>query len=78
MFSWFRKLHSGAAPHPGERWALPERNDPWGGSRYPPSIILDVKDGWVRYCVGGFKDGPFRDERMEQSKFMSIYHRVES
>jgi hypothetical protein len=54
-------------PKPGEVWALGD------GSPWPVvgrgATILDVKDGWVRYSLGGRHS----DERMEQRYFVKIY-----
>ena len=60
-------------PKPGERWTLKVVTDPWGGS---PSItveILDVKDGWVRYSMGG----SMSDLRMKMSDFVGCYEAAE-
>lgn len=54
----------------GEEWALEQNNDPWGGKEYPPVKIIDVRDGWVRYDMGG---SIFRDERKTIGDFVALY-----
>lgn len=57
-------------PKPGEEWNTNPINDPWGGKKYPPVKILEVKGGWVRYS----ENETFSDERMEIDRFTAIYH----
>lgn len=63
----------GSGPQPGERWALHIDDGPWGAKKYPPVLILDVKDGWVRYQMSA---SMFSDERKRESDFVSMYKRV--
>jgi hypothetical protein len=75
MFKW---LFGTVKPKPelpkvGSLWGLANRNgDPFPSKKYPPSVILDVKDGWVRYRIGSV----FNDERMELSSFLYVYRKV--
>jgi len=60
--------------HPGQKWIFsPNDNSPWppAAGRYLSVTILDVKEGWVRYDMGG----AFRDERMKINSFVIIYRR---
>ena len=55
----------------GQRWILClSTSDPWGMKPYRPVMILDVRDGWVRYDMG---PGPFRDERKTVVEFVGMY-----
>ncbi len=52
-------------PKIGEKWILGKMtDDPWE-RRYPPVVILDVRDGWVRYSLF--------DSRCSIRQFMSMY-----
>jgi hypothetical protein len=63
---FFKKRH----PKVNEKWVLSDdRNDPFIPKTYPPVIILEVKDGWVRYDMQGL----FRDQRMEIKSFIRIF-----
>ena len=67
----------GSDPKPGEIWDFnrqPEQ-DPWGGKKEKyQAVIIDVKDGWVRY---GFVGSEFyNDERMKLSIFKFCYRRT--
>lgn len=56
--------------NPGERWILNiHSNDPFEEKPSSPVKILDVRNGWVRYDMGGI----FRDERMEINSFVRMY-----
>lgn len=46
---------------------------PWEQKPYRPVMILDVRDGWVRYDMGS---EPFRDERKTIDEFVCMYRRV--
>lgn len=76
MLEIFRKLFKKAEvkkPIPGETWCLSMQfNGPWPLRGDNTGVcILDVKEGWVRYKVGG--GVIFNDERMEVDKFTKIY-----
>ena len=60
-------------PKAGESWQLPSEATPWGPKTYSPVKILDVRDGWVRYDMGGV----FRDERMKLDAFMQYYRKYQ-
>ena len=51
----------------GSLWTL-NTGDPFP-SKYEPSRVLDVKDGWVRYYLGSV----FPDERRTVESFLQIY-----
>jgi len=74
MFNWFKKVEKEVEkevvkePEVGERWVFND-DDPWGGKKFPPVKILDVKDGWVRYYIGHY----YSDERREMDSFLYIY-----
>ena len=55
----------------GSKWG-PINESPWPKPNSSVTI-LDVKDGWVRYDMGGV----FRDERMGEDIFLMIYKEVE-
>jgi len=55
----------------GSKW-VPINKSPWS-KPFSSVTILDVKDGWVRYDMGGV----FRDERMGEDIFLMIYKEVE-
>lgn len=56
-------------PRPGERWAFMDKQDgPWPSKEYAPVVILEVRDGWVRYEMSGFKD-----QRMKLDLFERMY-----
>ena len=56
-------------PIKGEKWGRKD-GSPWPRSDRPVVTILDVKDGWVRYDMGGTI---FKDERMVMSSFLYCY-----
>ena len=35
---------------PGELWATGKKQDPWTTHYGITVVILDVQDGWVKYC----------------------------
>lgn len=74
MFSWFKikKSEDGGALAIGQKWRLkPEADNPWA-KRYDPVIIVDIKDGWVKYDMNYFKG-----ETDKISAFLRMYERVE-
>jgi hypothetical protein len=57
----------------GQKWVLSESDgSPWPREKYAPVTILDAKDGWVRYSMGGL----FKDQRMPESTFRDMYRRA--
>jgi len=52
----------------GSLWVLKAKGDPFP-SKYPPSQVLDVKDGWVRYYLSEY----FPDERCKVDLFLAVY-----
>jgi hypothetical protein len=80
MFEFLRDLFSpivsSPSPQPkvSEKWSLKQTDgDPWSRKKYDPVTIIDVKDGWVKYSMGG---SFFDDERMEIKTFVKIYEKV--
>jgi len=84
MFTYFKKLlckigqkaNMTILPNinPGEQWSLHIKSgDPWIQKSYRPVVILDVKNGWVRYDMGA---EPFRDERKTIADFVGMYKLV--
>lgn len=77
IIQWIKKIFGRKSsperlPKPGETWWL-DRSDqsPWESTMEPaPVKILDQREGWVRYSMGGLT---FRDERMRVSSFIKIY-----
>ena len=60
-------------PAAGETWRLYiDDGSPWP-VRGVTASILDVKDGWVRYSMGGW----FNDERLKLSEFLHCYRKVD-
>lgn len=51
----------------GQRWAIPMEG-PWGGF-HSPVVVLDVKDGWVRYSI----PPSFPDNRRTEGDFRELY-----
>jgi len=65
-------ISEGGLIEKGQRWILRDGNDgPWPRER-PTVEILDVKEGWIRYSIGGV----FTDERLIESSFRGCYRRV--
>jgi len=62
------------APKVGDKWVFTDSDSPWPAKQYIPATILDCRDGWVRYDMGG---SLFRDERMELKDFVRMYRRVD-
>ena len=60
-------------PKPGERWAFMDKQGPWPSKEFTPVVILDVRDGWVRYDMSIFKD-----QRMELDLFARMYRPVDA
>lgn len=60
-------------PKPGERWAFQGKQGPWPNKEHRPVVILDVRDGWVRYDMEVFKD-----QRMELDLFARMYRPVDA
>ena len=61
-------------PKPGERWEVkPEDGCPWPTKHYSPALILEVKDGWVRYKL---RSDVFPDERMKLSSFLYLFRKT--
>ena len=59
-------------PRPGEKWEFLD-GSPWStSSKYPDVEILEVRDGWVRYDMGGM----FRDERKSLKDFTWMYRKA--
>jgi hypothetical protein len=62
-------------PRSGETWTLDSnfyRRDPFEPTKEGvDALILEVRDGWVRYSLGGI----FNDERMPVREFCGIYSR---
>ena len=61
-------------PSVGETWILKSSND----DPFPPKArtlvdILEIREGWVRYDMGGV----FRDERKTIEDFVRIYQKVD-
>ncbi len=83
MLEWIKRLFCKTPPQPeqvpeikaGELWLFQPAPDPWGEKKYSPVKIIDVRDGWVRYDMGGFV---FRDERRPAKTFVSMYRRVDA
>lgn len=68
IFSWFKKPKTPIKlPIPGETWGLRDES-PWPKSGYT-AIILDVKEGWVRYEMNPL----FPDERKPLKSFLDCY-----
>lgn len=61
----------------GQTWTMtPIDQGPWPKSRQllPMAKIIDLKDGWVRYSMGGM----WTDERKTEASFRNCYtHLVE-
>ena len=77
MLEWIKEQIQKAEPELpkisiGSEWILCFNGDPWGPKKSTPVKILDVKDGWVRYDMGGF----FRDERKKIEDFVRVYRLV--
>ena len=71
-----RKANKQRVPVIGEKWFFEglngEDDSPWPSTKKPrfsPVIILDVKEGWVRYRIGAF----YPDERLKMESFLSMY-----
>lgn len=70
---WFRVAAKSAPERPqlprvGEHWR--QRDD----DPFPPKVtalILETRDGWVRYQVG--RGAPFDDQRMTEEQFAKVY-----
>jgi hypothetical protein len=60
-------------PRPGERWAFVDKQGPWPSKDYSPVVILDVREGWVRYDMSMFKD-----QRMKLDLFARMYRPVDA
>lgn len=83
MWAWLKRLvcaeqkpaDNEPAIAAGELWQFVPRPDPWGSKNYPPVRIIDVRDGWVRYDMGG---AVFRDERHPVEAFVGMYRRVDA
>jgi hypothetical protein len=70
---WLAKLYAlgrrcKQIPRPGERWVFVEKQGPWPSKKYPAVLIVDVREGWVRYDMSTFKD-----QRMELDIFARLY-----
>lgn len=84
MFSWIKRFFcaeqkpeiKGPSPSAGELWRFTPADDPWGAKNYRPVRILDARDGWVRYDMGGVS--LFRDERCPVETFVGMYTRVDA
>jgi len=63
-------------PMIGEKWCLKCDFDgsPWPKKDVVCVIVLDVKDGWVRYRIG--EGLLFGDERMKVKYFTRVYKKV--
>lgn len=57
-------------PVPGETWLGKSGDSPWPSKSNLIAEVLDVKEGWVRYSLGG---GLLSDERMRVPQFIRIY-----
>ena len=64
---------------PGESWVLGNKHDPWGDSYEATVFVLDVQDGWVRYCWE-YPDGSFGSGRFSKTAFdfWSIFYKINS
>jgi hypothetical protein len=60
-------------PKPGERWAFVDKQGPWPSKDYSPVVIVDVREGWVRYDMTMFKD-----QRMKVDLFTRMYRPVDA
>lgn len=56
----------------GDVWELRGENDPWPRGKHAQAVILDYKQGWVRYALGTM----WGDERMKESIFRHCYRKV--
>jgi hypothetical protein len=72
---FFRKKHPEpltTSPRPGEKWRLKQEETPWPRKADFIVYVLEVRDEWVRYDMGGM----FCDERMKLSSFVYSYERI--
>ena len=61
-------------PKPGDSWAfMDKQKGPWPSKEYTPVVILDVRDGWVRYDMIMVKD-----QRMKLDLFARMYRPVDA
>lgn len=70
--SWLSNRKKKAVPDVaiGQKFALAGMQDPWGiKNGFKPVLVLDVKDGWVRYYVNDL----FHDERLRTAAFLYCY-----
>ena len=86
MIAWLKRIFSKPTKHrkdtaeiaavdiaAGQRWVLCCADGPWEAEKnYPPVLIRDVKDGWVRYAIGS----TFPDCRHTIKVFVNMYRRV--
>ena len=70
IFHVVRKEHEPKV-EAGQKWQLHVDGDPFP-SKYLPVKIIDAREGWVRYDMGGM----FDDQRMRESTFLSMYRKV--
>ena len=75
MFSWFNKFkkHTAKPIIPGSKWFLDRGEGPWPKKRALIVAVIDCKDGWVLYDMGGV----FNDERMKEYMFIRCYKPLE-
>lgn len=60
-------------PQAGETWLfVPCAESPWPAKCGHTVTILDAKDGWVRYDMGGL----YNDERRLLSMFLPMYRKL--
>lgn len=89
MFNFFKNLFTSNKqqiketvyiPQPGDKYYFRDLSDkspfPKKNYRNYPTTIIDCKNGWVRYRIGGIY-GAFNDERMELSIFLTIYTKLD-
>jgi hypothetical protein len=72
LFKFMTKETPSVEVNIGEEWVLTDDGSPWPNKHRLVARIQDVKDGWVKYSVGMFKD-----ERMETKIFTKIYKKIE-
>lgn len=72
---WLKSLIAACSPTPimsGQIWRHEDAN-PWDTTEYE---VLDVKDGWVKYCERGSPDPKRHTRFREKYWFRSSYRLV--
>ncbi len=63
-----------SGPAVGKRYVLKRSRDPWGLKPTVMCIVIDVRDGWVRYRF----EGAGTDNVLEADSFINAYSVVEN